>query len=248
MKNPYAILEIKETASDIDIKNALKKQVELYCGYNESKKNADGEYLKEMFVNAARDLLSPIKRNEIDRELAYNRKRNALKVCCEEKNTNDTINNKLGSVEQNKIDKFIKEEGELKDVTNVEICVYDNDCIGLFRKIEWFDTYSSIIKDSGIIYVGIDSSKIGMKKLFDFGYCENKFINPGEIWEVNNKKYLANCKISKTISFDDMRFKLYRSGIVGPYTMGYATASEMLDVMNYAANYFEIEKINLKNK
>lgn len=258
MNNQYVILGVKETATDSEIRRALKKQVDLYCGgSNDSRKNADGEYLKEIFVKAARDLLSPVKRMQIDRELAENRSKNALEVRTEKKKTSNTTKKRpvssttmKGEVERRKpVQKVVKarsEDEELKDVKNVEVCVYDDNCVGLFKKIEWVRYPSSTYKYSGIIYVGIDSSKVGMKSLYNCGCCENRFMGPGDIWEVDGKRYLANCKINKAISFDDMRFKLYRSGIIEPYTMGKATASEMLDVLCYAADYFDVEKVNFK--
>lgn len=258
MNNPYIILGVKETATNNEIKMALKKQVNLYCdGRNDSRKNGDGEYLKEIFVNAARDLLSPVKRKEIDKELAESRSKNALDVYTEKKKDSNTTKrrvvksvSKKPEIERRKpaqeVAKVRKENEELKDVKNVEVCLYDDNCIGLFKIIEWCKYPSSLYKYSGIVYIGIDSSKIGMKRLYENGYSVNCFIEPGDIWEVNGKRYLANCKINKTLSFDDMRFKLYRSGLISPYTIGKATASEMLEVMCYAADYFGIEKDNFK--
>lgn len=259
--NPYVILGIKETATASDIRKALKKQVDLYCGGgNDSRKNSDGEYLKEMFVKASRDLLSPIKRAAIDKELADIRSKNAIQIRTDNKKKSGTTKeNPVSSatmkdeIERRKpVQKVVptqKEAEELKDVTNIEVCVYDNDCIGLFRKVEWVRYPSTIYKSSGIIYVGVDSSKVGMRKLLDNGTTLNKFIEPGDIWEVNNKSYLSNCTINKAVGFDDIRFKLYRSGLIGSYEMGKATASEMLEVMCYAADYFQLEKVKFqKNK
>lgn len=48
--NPYVLLQIRQKATESEIKKALKKQIEIYCGTNESRKNSDGEYLKEIFI------------------------------------------------------------------------------------------------------------------------------------------------------------------------------------------------------
>ena len=41
MYNPYAILGLRQTASNQEIRLALKKMVSIYCGNDESRKNSD---------------------------------------------------------------------------------------------------------------------------------------------------------------------------------------------------------------
>lgn len=241
MDNPYVILGIAETADDHEIKEALKKQINLFCGGdNDSRKNSDGEYLKEIFVQAARDLLSPEKRKKIDAKLAKDREKYALEISSKNKNED-------GSNKTKKKDKKDKKEKK-RNVKKLDICVYNKNCIGLFKRIEWVSSSVELFPSSGIIYIGVDSNYVGMKTLLDMGISENKFSSVGEVCTVDYKKYVANCKIKKAISFDDMRFKLYRSGIIGPYTMGEATTREILDVMCYAADYYDLEKKDLKKK
>ncbi len=69
--NPYAILGVKQVATKEEIKEALKKQIERNCGTDENRKNADGECLQSVFLNAAEILLDPKRRAEVDKKLKY---------------------------------------------------------------------------------------------------------------------------------------------------------------------------------
>lgn len=68
--NPYVLLQIKQTANENEIREALKKQIDLYCRREGNRKNNDGEYLHQIFRNAAKDLLDPEKRRKIDEEIS----------------------------------------------------------------------------------------------------------------------------------------------------------------------------------
>lgn len=70
MNNPYTLLQIKQTANENEIREALKRQINLYCGREGNRKNNDNEYLHQIFRNAAKDLLDPEKRRKIDEEIA----------------------------------------------------------------------------------------------------------------------------------------------------------------------------------
>ena len=142
------------------------------------------------------------------------------------------------SPQKSKVNVSTKEKVNVKDV---DVCVYNEDCIGLFRKFEWLKD-GILFGEAGIIYVGIDSDKLGIKSLVDSGINTNYFVSAGERCYVNGKTYLANCTINDSIGFDDLRFKLFRSGIIGVFEMGKATPEEMLEVMCYAADYFKIDK------
>lgn len=260
MYNPYVILNVKETASDSEIRLALKKQVNIYCGgSNDSRKNSDGEYLKEMFVKAARDLLSPTKRKKVDSMLANSKKEHGLEVYSEKskkdtteqgKSTvpkSDSLKSESPVKRKNNTAKVTKGKNEeKKNIKDVDVCIYNEDCIGLFRKIEWVSYPYSTFYDAGVIYVGIDSNYIGMKSLARNGFPYESFSSAGTVHTIKDMTYLSNCTLDKTIGFDDLRFKLYRKGLIEPFEIGKATASEMLEVMCYAADYFDLEKNNLK--
>lgn len=69
MKNPYTILEIRQDATDNEIEQARKYQLMIQCGMDINKKNEDGEYIQEVINQAAKDLLDPEKRKEIDEKI-----------------------------------------------------------------------------------------------------------------------------------------------------------------------------------
>lgn len=70
MTNPYIILGIKETATNAEIKEALKKQINTYCGLDDNAKDINGYYLKESFYEAANSLLDKEKRKQIDLDIS----------------------------------------------------------------------------------------------------------------------------------------------------------------------------------
>lgn len=101
MQNPYMLLGIRQSATSNEIREALKKQINLYCRHDESMKNADGEYLKEMFSKAAKSLLDPEKRKQIDADIAKNNKDHGL-VPYEEKDNSKSENNSSSRINNEK--------------------------------------------------------------------------------------------------------------------------------------------------
>ena len=69
MSNPYVILGIPETATEKDIKIALKSKVSLFCGKDLNQKDIEGNYLFQRYNEAAKLLLNSESRKEIDRIL-----------------------------------------------------------------------------------------------------------------------------------------------------------------------------------
>lgn len=69
MNNPYAILCIKPTATDDEIKMAWKNQIDTFCLGNE---NSNTELLRKIFTNAAESLLNKEEKAKIDKELTGN--------------------------------------------------------------------------------------------------------------------------------------------------------------------------------
>ncbi len=45
--------------------------------------------------------------------------------------------------------------------------------------------------------------------------------------------------MNSAISFDEMRFLMYQNGKIGPYELGVATSKEMLEVLYFAATYYQ---------
>lgn len=123
MQNPYMLLGIRQSATSNEIREALKKQINLYCRHDESMKNADGEYLKEMFSKAAKSLLDPEKRKQIDADIAKNNKDHGL-VPYEEKDNSKSENNSSSRInnEKNTVVTSSKQAIENKEpITNLVI-------------------------------------------------------------------------------------------------------------------------------
>lgn len=250
--NPYVLLQIKETANSSEIRKALKRQIDKYCGIDESngnRKNSDGKYLREMFVEAARSLLDPKKRAEIDKELAKLRKENGIELYSEQaskKNNNAkstssefTTRTTNGNVSVKRAVKTNVDE-ETIDVSKLHICVYNEDCIGLFKKrcVQFDGWWRKVIE----IYESLDSNYTGIKVLCNEAKnsMNGKFLKCGESIDFISRYYSSDCSIKSAISFDDMRFKLLKSGLIKPYKMGKATSSEMLEVLSQAYDYYNL--------
>lgn len=91
MNNPYTMLGVRQTATDSEIREALKQKIKLYCSGDESRKNSDGEYLREIFTNAAKSLLDKEARAKIDRDIEENNKKNGI-MPYTENDTNQNVN------------------------------------------------------------------------------------------------------------------------------------------------------------
>lgn len=253
MNNPYVILGIKESATDSEIRMALKRQINTYCSMsNESKKNSDGDYLQQIFVQAARDLLDKNKRREIDEYLKSEREKYAIKkYSCKNQTKSDKkdfTNNSKTEVIKRK-ENIEKKENEKKfDVSKLQICVYDKKSIGLFKTIEWREC-GWLLDSAGYIYLGVGSDRIGMRITFKGMQCDS-YEMIGNSHMVNNKLYIANCNIEKEIGFDNMRLILYKKGLIQRFTFGEATNDEIFDVICHAMDYFNLteEKSKAKKK
>lgn len=138
---------------------------------------------------------------------------------------------------------------QLKDVSNVIVCVYNKNRIGLFKKINWSSVsggYSRRYYSAGIIYDGIDSYYTALRtthKNYDNCDCWGEI---GARVDLGDRTYIANCVINDCMSFDDMRLIMYSADTIGPYKIGKATSEEMLEVLKYAYSYYELESKKLK--
>lgn len=139
---------------------------------------------------------------------------------------------------------------EKKDISNVYICVYDENKCDLFKKIdfkinkynEWLEKKVESSYWYGSIYKGINSNKVGIFR----GYCRlGKLYEPKwqEVGE-QEKEYIVNCDMKETIGFDELRLIMYTEGKIGPYQLGMASSEEILEVLSYAYNYFELNHLH----
>lgn len=138
------------------------------------------------------------------------------------------------------------------DVKDIFICMYDDMYVGLFRKINWSSRVTEkndvFPYNAGNIYVGVNSSYIGME-LIHSGYVDNKeWQIIGEKVIVDDKSYVANCNMQNSMSFDDMRLIMYCEGKIDSYEIGKADSKEILDVLKYAVSYYQIDQNFPKKK
>ncbi|MBE6147795.1 MAG: hypothetical protein E7168_05675 [Firmicutes bacterium] len=75
--NPYITLCIKETANEVEIKSAYRNLVKLY-GNDQDRKNADNQYLIDIFTACRDVLLNSDSRRILDEELSCVKKQNAV--------------------------------------------------------------------------------------------------------------------------------------------------------------------------
>ncbi len=139
-----------------------------------------------------------------------------------------------------------------RDVRDIFICFYNKEHVGLFQKISCYSTVDKINQfskyEADDIYLGIDSSYIGIKNLHHNYDYTDKFQRCGKSVTFHGTTYVANCHMEDAMSFEQMRFIMYKSGIISSYTLGKATSREILDVLCYANNYFVKEMQSTKEK
>ncbi len=139
---------------------------------------------------------------------------------------------------------------QLKDVSNVVVCVYNNNRVGLFKKINWSSNLDGVLNHyyrAGIIYDGIDSHYTALRTTHEkYNSCDRWELIGERVDLTNDRTYIANCVVNDCMSFDDMRLIMYSTGTIGPYQIGKATSEEMLEVLKYAYSYYELETKKLK--
>lgn len=170
----------------------------------------------------------------------YDTKRRELASIAERMNSIVSEAEKLMGVKSTPKKETIKED-EMVDVRNTFVCVYNGNHVGLFKKTN----YSTKNGDpryyrAGSVYEGINSNYIGLKETCDFGVTCNRWRQIGERVIMNGIEYEANCKMNDGMSFDDMRLIMYKDGKIGSYTLGKASSEDMIDVLSYASEYYNL--------
>ncbi len=133
---------------------------------------------------------------------------------------------------------------EKRDVSDIFVCVYDYKRVGLFKKMDWigYCYRPSKIDDAGVVFFGLDSNYVGIKQTMRNGLPTRDDFSLGASVSVDGKSYFANCYICENMSFDDMRLLMYYEGKIGPYEIGKASSQEMLEVLKYAFEYYQLDK------
>lgn len=135
---------------------------------------------------------------------------------------------------------------EIKDVSNIYICVYNYRHIGLFEKIDWNTekTYDASCDrwnyDAVGVYVGMDSDYVGINLTHYNHKRVYQWQEIGSSVTINNKTYVANCNMQNKMSFNDMRRVMYNDGEIDSYEIGKVSLQELLEVLKYAQHYYGI--------
>lgn len=144
---------------------------------------------------------------------------------------------------------MLQKQKKTKDISDVVVCVYNNEHVGLFKKKNYSknDILERIFApeewyDSGVIYIGIDSNLIGIKTTHHIDKSLNRYEPIGTKIIFNGYSYIANCNINSVISFDEIRLMMYNEGKIKPYEIGKASSEEFLEVLKYAYNYYQLSQ------
>lgn len=155
-------------------------------------------------------------------------------------------------LDENTNNKIKVEPIETKNVRKIYIGVYDDSYVGLFERItfsstsDWYDKFGRKCYRTGELYKGINTNYIAIHLSHD----ETKFI---DVWEpigskrvIDENTYNVDCKMSHVISFDDMRLIMHNMGKLDYYEIGKATNEEMLEVMDFAYEYYGLKNDKVK--
>ena len=141
----------------------------------------------------------------------------------------------------------------IKDVSSIQICVYNKRHIGFFKQISyWTDSSNDTLKkyDAGFVLSGINSEYVGVIVTHRNTTSMYKVEKIGYRVSTNNGKnvYIANCEINDLMSFDDMRMIMKKAGEIGDYKVGKSNSIEMQKVLEYAFNYYQLDKKTKRKK
>ena len=135
------------------------------------------------------------------------------------------------------------------DVSNIFVCVYNEDRVGLFRKSKgYYNGTDWLFDESAVasVYIGVNSNYIGAKLVGsnEFWLGNGRFVHLSEDEGVH-----TNCVMSNGMSFDDARAKMYADGLISGYRLGVASESEFPAVIDYVSKYYGCDQISKgKNK
>lgn len=161
---------------------------------------------------------------------------------------------KVALIEEEKLKNMPINGISLTDVEKLYICQYDDNQVGLFRKIDFssnkqttadfFNTMESW--KAGMIFLGYKSDCVGMKITHEkTKFCEY-FPEKGYYEVIDEKRYVVNCNMHRALNFDNMRQIMYENGELEPFTNGVATNEDIAKVLKYSRTYFNQKTKQLK--
>ena len=143
-------------------------------------------------------------------------------------------------------EKIVITKQEMKDVSNLFVCSYNGWHVGLFEKDDWHISRVGCY-DAGSIFFEVDSSYIGIYQAHGHNYNDTWYHAGGRVC-LNGRYYISNCTMQDSMSFDDMRLIMYNAGEIASYERGKATSQEIIEVLNYAKNYYKLKRADVKKK
>jgi len=131
------------------------------------------------------------------------------------------------------------------DVSNMQVGVYDDNCVDLFDTIR----YSSKIKkgpsgyeeySAGQIYIGAYTTNTAIKITHHECFESSDWQKIGSAEIVDEKRYVCTCNMHATLPFETMRLMMYEEGLITePYEIGKASKKEIVEVLKYAYSYYK---------
>jgi len=130
------------------------------------------------------------------------------------------------------------------NVSKFRVCVFNDEQVGIFEVIDYSSDksrgYSGYDEwKAGTLYLGYNSGYRAIKETHKACFNVMNWLEEGDTTIVDQKRYLANCKIYAETSFDDVRLLMYEEGKIGQFKLGLATDKDIIDVLSFANQYFK---------
>lgn len=135
-----------------------------------------------------------------------------------------------------------KEEKE-EDVSNIFICFYNEEQLGLFERKLYHN-----LREYGEMYKGLNNDYLGIKVLGTKDDNNFGWKHVGYELYLDEKRFVTTCNMVDAISFDDVRFKMYNEGIIPAFKLGKASIAEMIEVKKYAQKHCLSEEVKKRTK
>ena len=161
-----------------------------------------------------------------------------------EKDLIDSIKKVLNDYnKKNNTNLSIIDKDDTYDATELFICKFDTNKIGLFKREGYTDeTYYSY--DTYSIYVGIDSNYKGI-----FKNGNSQATGYGVSFDYYGS-FVASCHIDEVMSYNNVRFQMYKDSNNKPNNIDFkkTTSHEISEVLIYANKILNKENLDQKVK
>lgn len=236
--NYYEILGISRYATQEQIKKAFRDATKKY--HPDVNKDHDSVEKMRIVLEAYQTLSDLNARKEYDKKtashtpngnavVAYN-SYNKEKVESE-KDLDEWVKNILSKMKP--ISTTNDSKVEKIETTNLHVCLYDDECAGIFKKITLRETMYDLLEFYHDVYIGIHSLKCGIRSHDSNG----RFSSFGKSIKTNKGIFSADCNMYYSTTYDDMRLRLYEQGQIGTFKLGETTNDEMLKVLIETKKY-----------